>query len=332
MQSGVCMKKRFSIFITLLISAFCLFLSSSKILTVADEIEVYLGGVPAGFSIQTKGAYVVGICDVITENGIQSPSKNAGIMVGDVLLKVDNVDINNALDIEKVVCDNKNYVIQIKREGEIQLKTVIPSRDINGKYRLGVFIRDGINGIGTLTYIKGKQFAALGHPIIDENGDIVEIVSGSLFDCNISGYIKGERGKAGELRGVFLRENKDGFIYNNLESGVFGEISDKFNLSEFKKIKLGQAKIGDAEIVTTIDGKTPEKYSISIIKCDNNSKTKNFVIKVDDKRLLETTGGIVQGMSGSPIIQSGKLVGAVTHVFVNDPTRGFGIAINNMVN
>ncbi len=332
MQSGVCMKKKFSILATLLLALFCFLISVSKTIAFADEQEVYLGGIPAGFSIQTRGAYVVGLCDVISNEGVVSPSKNSDIKVGDVILKIDNDEINNAIDIERVVCDNKNYVIQLRRDGEIQLKSIKPAKDVNGKYRLGVFIREGINGIGTLTYIKGRSFASLGHPVIDENGEVVDIVNGKLFDCNISGFIKGERGKAGELRGVFIRENNTGTISKNYSSGVFGQIGDRFDLSKFEKIKTGQAKIGDAEIYTTIDGNTPKKYSISIVKCENAHMTKNFVIKVNDKRLLDTTGGIVQGMSGSPIIQSGKLVGAVTHVFIHDPTRGYGIAINNMLN
>jgi stage IV sporulation protein B len=293
---------------------------------------VYLGGFPAGFSIQTRGAYVVGLCDVITEDGVVSPSKNSDIKVGDVILKIDNNPINNAFDIEKVVCDNKDFVVQIKRDGETQIKSIKPAKDVNGKYRLGVFIREGINGIGTLTYIKGRHFASLGHPVIDENGEIVEIFNGKLFDCNISGFIKGERGKAGELRGVFVRDNNTGIINKNYECGVFGEIGDRFDLSKLEKIKTGQARIGDAEIYTTINGKTPERYSISIVKCENAQMTKNFVIKVNDKRLLDTTGGIVQGMSGSPIIQNDKIVGAVTHVFINNPLRGYGIFIDNMLN
>ena len=154
-----------------------------------------------------------------------------------------------------------------------------------------------------------------------------------MFNCEITGFIKGERGRAGELRGTFDRRRKIASLDKNLNSGVYGDICDNENLSNLREIELGNAKMGDASIYTTINGTCPKEYSISIIKVDTISRdTKNFVIRITDQRLLELTGGIVQGMSGSPIVQNGKLVGAVTHVFINDPTRGFGISIDNMIN
>lgn len=322
------MKKKFY-FISIILSFF-LFLNINYTLVNADY-NVYLGGMPAGFTLNTKGAEIVGITDVITENGIISPAKKADILVGDIILNIDDKEVNNVSDIETNI-KTDSIVIKISRKGELLYKSVNPVKDLTGQYKLGVLIRDGVSGIGTITFIKDNKFAALGHPVINDSGKLFEIVGGSAYSCNITGFVKGERGKAGELKGTFLRANSFAKIENNTICGVFGTINDNFNYKNLTKIKTGNATPGDACIYSTIDGSTPKKYNISIVKVDNYEEYKNFVIKVTDKDLLNKTGGIVQGMSGSPIVQNNKLVGAVTHVFINDPTRGFGININKMLN
>lgn len=305
--------------------------SNAQIVFAKDKI--YLGGYPAGFSLQTRGANIIGICDVITETGVVSPSKDAGLTVGDIVIKIDDNQINNAQDIERVVISNNLYKIEYIRDGEQSFTTIKPAKDLSNKYRLGIYVRDKINGIGTVTYIKNNRIASLGHPVLNEQSNLIDIVGGDMFNCEITGFIKGERGRAGELRGTFDRRRKIASLDKNLNSGVYGDICDNENLSNLREIELGNAKMGDASIYTTINGTCPKEYSISIIKVDTISRdTKNFVIRITDQRLLELTGGIVQGMSGSPIVQNGKLVGAVTHVFINDPTRGFGISIDNMIN
>ncbi len=324
-------KKRafsFICFLLIIISIFNINLYTTN----ADSDEVYLGGMPAGFSLFTRGATVVGLCDVITENGLISPAKTADICVGDVILYIDDYEINNAMDIEKALKENGTKLITLSRCGELVLEKINPVKDLSGHSKIGVFVRDEVSGIGTITYIKGNRFASLGHPVLDDNANLLNITGGKLYKCNITGYVKGERGKAGELRGVFVRNNSIAEIDKNLSVGVFGDINNEYDKDNLIKIELGQAKMGDATIFTTIDGKEPKKYSISIVKVDKNLDTKNFVIKVTDKELITQTGGIVQGMSGSPIVQDGKLVGAVTHVFINDTTRGFGISIDNMIN
>lgn len=298
----------------------------------ADETEVYLGGMPAGFSLLTKGAHVVGIGDVVTENGNVSPAKDADLRVGDVILTIDGQEINDAIDIEKAIKGEEKVVVSLDRQGESIIKDVKTAIDLSGGYRIGVFVKDSVSGIGTITYIRGNRIASLGHPVLDDCGKILPIRSGYIYDCEITGVIKGERGVPGELRGVFSKNNNVAMIDSNLNNGVYGTINQNFCCENLKKIKLGTAKIGTAKIYTTIDGNEPMEYSISLVKTDYDRDNRNFVIKVTDKRLLEKTGGIVQGMSGSPIIQGGKIVGAVTHVFTNDPTRGFGITIDNMIN
>ena len=298
----------------------------------ADVNKVYLGGLPAGFSLQTRGANVVGLCDVITNDGIESPAKDADIKIGDIILNIDDIEINNAQDIERSICGKNKITIIIDRKSEKIEKIVIPAKDLSGNYKMGIFVREDVSGIGTITFIKGDRFASLGHPVVGDDGKILRILGGEIFDCNITGCVKGERGKAGELRGVFLKNNPVAKIDKNTECGVYGCLTKEFDRKNLLEIETGCARIGDAKIYTTIDDNTPSYFNISIVKIDDYGSNKNFVIKINDKSLLEITGGIVQGMSGSPIIQNGKLVGAVTHVFINDPTRGFGISIDNMIN
>lgn len=296
--------------------------------------EVYLGGIPAGFSLNTRGVTVVGITDVNTENGKVSPGKEAGLKVGDIILNIGDYEINNSKDIALAVADGKAAMLTYTRTGE-KLQTVIkPEKDALGKYKLGLFIRNFISGIGTLTYVKGNEFTSLGHPILDENGNMIEIIDGSLLNCTITGVIKGERGKAGELKGVFLKNAPFATAEANTKTGIIGTMKEgEIERLGLRKVEIGEAKVGSATVYTTVSGSEPKEYSMSIVKVDKDEKdNKNLVIKITDDELLSITGGIVQGMSGSPILQDGKIVGAVTHVFINDPERGFGVAVQNIEN
>ncbi len=301
----------------------------------AESSEIYLGGFPAGFNIKTKGAFVAGLSDVLTDNGSVSPAKDAGLNFGDVILYLNGSEVNDANDIEKVLSGSGDGALNLifNREGVENQTEIIPAKDIMGKKKLGIFVRDNFNGIGTVTFINGNRIATLGHPVLGEYGEIMQITGGEIFKSDITGYVKGERGSAGELRGIFLKNEKIATIDKNSLYGVYGNLEKSFSTKDLTSIEIGEGEIGNAYILTTINGSQPKKYKINIVKTDTMfSDTKNYVIKVTDKELLEATGGIVQGMSGSPIIQNEKLVGAVTHVFINDPTRGFGISIKNMIN
>ncbi len=326
------MKKNrlFTLLITLvlLISAFF----TSGITAYADGVKVYLGGMPAGFSMSTRGANVLGLCDVITDDGIKSPSRDSNLQIGDIILSIDGIEVNSAQDIAKVLNNSDLKILKVNREDNIFLTEIIPAKDITGNYKLGVYIKDNINGIGTVTFIKGNRIAALGHPVLNDDGSILDITSGDVYSCEITGYVRGERGKPGELRGIFNRNDVIATIEKNLENGLYGKLTQNAKIKNLQAIETGSAKVGKATIKTTISDDNAIEYEISIIKVDLSNDTKNFVLKITDERLLSTTGGIVQGMSGSPIIQDGKLVGAVTHVFINDPTRGFGISIDKMIN
>ncbi len=300
----------------------------------AQSNYLYLGGNVLGFTIKTEGATVVGICDVITDKGLVSPCKNAGIEVGDIIYNMGDNKVNSASDVADALNEYNGgeIVTKICHDGQIKLVDLIPAKDVSGEYKLGIYLRDDLTGLGTVTYYKQDgSFGSLGHPVSDENGKSYSVIGGNVFNSSVIGVNKATRGKAGELRGMFLGENPIGKIVKNTNVGLYGKIED-FDATNKIKVELGKAKQGKAKIYTTVDGITPKYYEIDIVKTDYfNSANKNLVIKISDKELLKITGGILQGMSGSPIIQEGKLVGAVTHVFINDSSRGYGISIDNML-
>ena len=231
----------------------------------------------------------------------------------------------------------KTIVLDIIRNKEQIKISVVPVCDKTTKrYKIGILARDSVSGIGTVTYIDGntRRFGALGHTVLGENKQELKISDGVVYECSILSISKGVRGKAGELRGMFLNNKMLGNAEKLCTCGIFGEISVEYRLNELQKAIADSADAmpGNAYIYSTINGVLPVKYEIEIVKVDkNNKENKNYVIKVTDDKLLSETGGIVQGMSGSPILQNGKLIGAVTHVFLNDPTRGYGIDIETML-
>lgn len=331
-------KKAFK-FLVLLVAVIACAATFLPVSAKADELQLYLGGFPAGFVLNTKTVEVVGVCDVVAADGIYSPAREAGIKTGDIIDKINGEEVNAVSDINKIISrEYKKYEIELLRGGERVKLDINPVKEVSsGGKRLGVLVKDSINGIGTVTYIDGlnRKFASLGHPVTDLQNNLVEINGGTIFGSLIYDVKKGVRGTPGELRGAFENGNIIGNAKINCSCGVFGNLSENFNCSELLKVSkasLDEAEIGSAYIYTTIYGKQSEKYQISIVKVDKtNKENKNFIIKVEDERLLEVSGGIVQGMSGSPIVQNGKLIGAVTHVFINDPTRGYGIGIDKML-
>ena len=310
---------------------------SASIGVSAQVAEVYVGGMPAGFTLGLGGAQIVGVCEVLTDEGAVCPARDAGMSVGDIICTLNGVRIESAADIDKVLDGSSGKAkISVQRGGERIETQIQPAEDIaSGKRKLGVLIRDSISGIGTVTYIEkpNLRFASLGHAVADEAGKLMNVNKGSIFQCSIVNVVKGERGRAGELKGLFLNDKSIAVADTNCSTGVYGTFNKDYDTSSLQVMRIGEgAQPGKASIYTTVDGVTPKEYSISIVKVDGgNKQNKNYVIKVTDKDLLERTGGIVQGMSGSPIVQDGKLVGAVTHVFLNDPTRGYGISIANML-
>lgn len=308
------------------------------------DIQVYLGGFPLGFTLECEGVLIVAIGRVETENGEVFPAKGKDVKEGDVLLSVDGEVVKSATHLHSLLNDkndNQSVDIVLKRGKNFISETITPALEVSSNMkRLGFWIRDNAAGVGTLTYVRAdnNRFGALGHSVQDiDTGKVLPISGGDIYKCSIVGYNKGTRGNPGELRGLFLRTGKKiGTLDNNNENGVYGKMGDEFVNNLGSPVSVGfrdGVKTGKAKILCTIDGTIPKEYDIEIVKLSHQSKNdkKSMVLKVTDKELISKTGGIVQGMSGSPIIQNGKLVGAVTHVFVNDPTKGFGVFIDLMI-
>lgn len=301
--------------------------------------QVYLGGQSIGIVAKTDGVIISGIVDVITKDGLMSPARNSGILVGDIILEIDNVKISSDKEISKAIQNKSKVTLLIERGGTKQSIEIEPALDmISNTNKLGMMVKNEINGIGTLTYVRADnyRFGALGHPISEPELHLkYEFNKGILCESTILGVNKGEAGKAGSIKGKINPLVKMGNLDKNTLYGIFGNYIPSY-LKDMQKIKTGKrdtVKMGAAKIYTSIDGKEPKYYDIEIVKCENQDKPdeKSMVIRVTDKELIDKTGGIVQGMSGSPIVQNGRLIGAVTHVFLNDATKGYGIYIDWMI-
>lgn len=305
----------------------------------AEQRELYLGGFAAGFMLDTSEVEVVGLCDVLTESGLVSPARSAGIKTGDIIAKINGASVTSGEDVDSLLSASlKSAVVTVVRDGQELNVKLTPAKDAtSGRMRMGVLVKDSLSGVGTVTYIDKTdgKFASLGHPVTNSDGDTIDINGGTLCGCVIYDVKKGVRGTPGELKGAFESSKLIGDVVVNSSSGVFGTLSTTYDTSSLVKIEAGDiddVTPGRAQIYTTVSANEIQCYDISIVKVDkNNSQNRNYVIKIDDEDLIDATGGIVQGMSGSPIVQNGKLVGAVTHVFINDPTRGYGISIENML-
>lgn len=311
---------------------------TSEVTAAAEEITVYVGGMSAGFTLKTGGAQVIGLSEVVTQSGIYSPALSAGIKTGDIIQKAGGIRVETIADLNEIVdkSKGKELKIEVVRGGEtLHLSIQAVKETGSGRYKIGVLVRESVSGIGTVTYIdKNGRFGSLGHAVVGENNHEMQISDGMVYECSIVGVSKGVRGKAGELRGMFLNDKHLGNAEKLCACGIFGQISKDFFVDDLTAAvaSANEVKPGNAYIYSTVNGVCPKRYEIEIVKVDkHNKENKDYVIKITDDALISETGGIVQGMSGSPILQEGKLVGAVTHVFLNDPTRGYGINIERML-
>ena len=308
------------------------------------DIELYAGGNSVGVRVSTDGVLAVGYSDLTKGNvEIASPAQNGGIQIGDRLISVNGNKIKNSKDLSKKINESKseNVEILLERNGEEITKNIKLSKNQDGDYKIGLWVRDSTAGVGTLTFYdkESGKYGAIGHPITDsETEKILSIKNGDLLNSSIISIKKGVKGNPGELRGIFSSDKKPiGNVTGNTQCGIFGSMNTE-NLKNInnKTYKVGwrdEIQPGPAQIITTIDEEGPKLYDIEIIKLTKQESisTKSMVIKITDERLLEKTGGVVQGMSGSPIIQNDKIIGAVTHVLVNKPEIGYGIYIEWML-
>jgi stage IV sporulation protein B len=302
-----------------------------------DKMEVYPCGIPFGIKMFTKGVMVVGMGEV--EKGV-APSRDAGLKLGDMIISINNTVVYNNDDVARILNNSQGNEVLVKviRNDMEHLLRLTPYRSqLEEAYKAGMWVRNSTAGIGTLTFYREDGFfGGLGHPVCDvDTGQIMPLLSGEIIGVNISGITKGEIGYPGELKGEFTESKNLGLLTKNTVSGVYGRLTDMSVLGRSKKIPVAmrqEIKEGPAKILSTIEGTEPKYYDVMIqrINYNNANPCKNMIVRITDKELIEKTGGIVQGMSGSPIIQNGKMVGAITHVFVNQPLKGYAIFAENM--
>lgn len=299
----------------------------------SDAVYVYISGKPIGISINTEGLIVVDKSIVKTEKGEISPTKNADIQKGDVLLGINSTKVSSIYQLKKLLssCNKSGITAEILRNGKTHYTYFEAVKDkADGQYKLGLLLKEDVGGVGTLTFVtENGKFAGLGHRISDgESGVSEALTMGNIYNATVTDVIKGEKGKAGGLVADVNKFSKSiGEICANTNIGLYGDYLEEIKGETYRIALKGEAKIGKAQVLTTINGDKPKFYDIEIVKVisQNEAGEKGMVISVCDKELLEKTGGIVQGMSGSPIVQNGILIGAVTHVFVQDPTRGYAV-------
>lgn len=301
-------------------------------------------GNTVGVKIKMEGILVIGVSEVDSCSGERlAPAKDGGLKSGDIIYEINGKKLLDINDLIKQIDKSNGNKLEVKyKRGDAITSTIIyPIEGINDrKYHIGLWVRDSTAGIGTMTFFDPEShiFGALGHGITDiDTGLLMQVNSGEVLESNIIAIKKGTQGSPGELKGIFM-ENKIpmGNIYKNDDCGIYGEMYNGFKIFKNRLYPIGirgQVKVGPATILSNIENNNIEEFTINIEKVARQSFSgpKGMVIKVTDKRLLDSTGGIVQGMSGSPIIQNGKIIGAVTHVLVNDPTRGYGIFIEWML-
>lgn len=307
---------------------------------VVEQEQVVPCGIPVGIYVKTDGILIIGTGTVTGSDGMNyEPAENL-VKSGDYVKTVNDQVIESKEDlIEKInQCQGEPVILGILREEEyIQLK-LQPVQTAEEEYKLGIWVRDDLAGVGTLTfYDEQKQYGALGHPVSDlDTGTQVSMGEGTLYDAEIAGITKGEKGNPGEIAGVitYLDQYRLGTVEENTNVGIYGNLEktpEKIGEENFYPVGFKQEiQEGEAKIISTVSGERKE-YSIVITDLDYNSENKGILFQVTDAELLNLTGGIVQGMSGSPIIQNGAVIGAVTHVFVQDATKGYGIFIENML-
>jgi len=306
----------------------------------AESRDLIPMGCTVGIQISTDGVVVVGCSKIETEDGSVSPAQEAGILPGDVILSLNGGEVDSAVDfIQKMgEIEGGDVFVRVRRGDTEHEFTVTPRRGADGRFQLGLWLRDSIAGIGTVTFYDPATglFGALGHSISDgETGILMPLGEGRIMDATVVDVRKGVQGSPGELCGNFDTDKTRGNLTINTDCGIFGLATDMGGYSGLRLCQTAEESeivVGEATIISNVRGREICEYRVEIEKVyRGDEKGRSLMLTVTDPKLLEITGGIVQGMSGSPIIQNGKLVGAVTHVLINDPTKGYGISITKML-
>lgn len=307
---------------------------------ITPKKYVIPSGETIGIKLYTDGVLIVGTSYVTTSDGeTVYPAKEAGLKNGDIITGINGNKISSIEEMTAQISKtNGTFTLSAKRDDEAIERnvTAVKSSD-DGSYKMGIWVRDSAAGVGTMTFYdpETNKYASLGHAITDvDTGNVLKVLSGDALSCNIVSVTRGKRGTPGELIGSFTNKNI-GTIELNCPFGVYGNVENPENITNHDMVEVAtrfQITEGEACILADIDGNGVKKYTVQIQKISKDSNTnKGIVFKVTDDTLIGKTGGIVQGMSGSPIIQNNRLIGAVTHVFVNEPTKGYGIFAENMI-
>lgn len=308
-------------------------------ITTIEKTRVIPLGNTIGLKLYSSGVLVIGMTEI---EGCR-PYENSGIEEGDLITYINNKQVTTTDELVECVNNSQGKIINIKyvRDGQEYVTTIEPMVTADNEYKLGLWVRDGAAGIGTATYYEPStgKFAALGHGIIDsDTEELISIEHGEVVTTNVVDIEKGEEGKPGQIKGTVTNGQTIGEVYTNTEFGIYGKITskNKLNIIEENSLEVAtrdEIKEGPAKIILTLENGIRKEYSIKITKIykNNNSDNKSMLIKVTDENLLNLTGGIIQGMSGAPIVQNGKFCGAVTHVFINNPTEGYGVFADLMI-
>lgn len=315
-----------------------------KQIKVTPEVQrsIFVSGSTVGMYMETDGVLIIDTGEILSESGeTKEPAKNI-VKPGDYIVALNDEKISRKKDLidDLKKLEGEEVILDVVRNGKTVPVSITPAKDKQGEYKLGIWVRDNTQGIGTLTFVdENGNYGALGHGISDvDTGELLEIQDGALYQAQILGIQKGAKGSPGELSGLIRYEPGKiiGSIETNSKNGIYGHFTgDRKSPISLKKMPVGykqEVTEGEASILCCVEDEVKE-YQAEITKIDmNHSDTnKSFVIRVADPKLLSVTGGIVQGMSGSPVLQNGKIIGAVTHVFVQDSTSGYGIFIENMM-
>lgn len=312
--------------------------------SIIERTKVKPVGQVAGIKLYTSGVLVVGMSEVKgIDNTKYKPYENSGLQEGDTIVQIENKAITDTKELINIVNSSKGKELKIKyvRNDNTLECSIVPAKTSETEYKLGLWVRDSAAGIGTMTYIEPStnDFAALGHGITDiDTGNILNISNGQFITTKVLSIIKGINGNPGKIQGSINEQAEIGTINKNSIFGIYGKVNDitKVKMISNKSIDVAlrnEIKLGDAKILCSLDGEQAKEYKIQIDKIylNNDYDNKSMLIKVVDDELIEKTGGIIQGMSGSPVIQNGKFIGAVTNVLINDPTRGYVVFGDLMV-
>lgn len=312
-----------------------LLLLSIPNISLAYSDYIIVGGENIGIELKSSGVIIVGTYEVSGKN----PAVKAGLQNGDKIIKINDhkiADIGDMLDYIDSLSNKNSIEITYLRGNKENTTELSLDKDENNVYKTGLYVKDSITGVGTLTFIdpNTKLFGALGHEIIEKNtGQKLEIKDGKIYSSVVTGINRSDIGKPGEKNTRYDTAKTFGTIFENTTYGIFGKYTSIIPEKNLYKVgKVEDARLGTAKILTVIEGNNVEEFEINILKVNKNDNiSKNFLFEVTDKKLLENTGGIIQGMSGSPIIQNDYIIGAVTHVVIDDPTKGYGISIVKML-